>query len=174
MKRISLLVAALGLAACNDPIATRATGGAQLTQIIDAPPPGADPSICWGKTVSPAEIETVTRKILIQPAQVSTDGRIQAPPVYRDETRQEIIVPRREQWFETPCAQDLTPEFIASVQRALIARDYYSGPVTSVMDTRTRTAIRRFQVDQGLDSGILSVAAAQKLGLWAIDRPDST
>jgi peptidoglycan hydrolase-like protein with peptidoglycan-binding domain len=36
------------------------------------------------------------------------------------------------------------------------------------MDNRTRAAVRRFQKPQGLDSGILSLAAARKLGLVAI------
>lgn len=167
-------MAALCVAACDAQLVTSNAVGPQLTQVIDAPPPGADPAACWGKTVSKATIETVNNKILIQPAQVSSDGRIQAPPVYRNETRQEVIVPRQERWFETPCAADLTPEFIASVQRALLARDYYAGPISGVMDMRTRRAVRRYQVSQGLDSSILSIAAARKLGLWAIDLQDQT
>ncbi len=167
--RYFFLLATLGVvAACNDAVSSNIIEP-RLTQVIDAPPPGADPNACWGKTVSPATIEAVTKKILVQPAQVSSDGRIQSPPVYRDETRQEVIVPRRERWFQVPCAKDLTPEFISSVQRALQARNYYSGPITGEMDTRTRRAIRRFQVDQDLDSGMLSVAAARQLGLWTIE-----
>lgn len=167
--RFFLPVAAIAaLSACNEVVSSNIVEP-RLTQVIDAPPPGADPAACWGKTVSPATIEAVTKKVLVQPAQVSSDGRIQAPPVYRDETRQEVIVPRREQWFQVPCAADLTPEFISSVQRALAARQYYSGQITGALDARTRRAIRRYQVDQGLDSGMLTVAAARQLGLWTID-----
>lgn len=170
MKQISLLVAALAVAGCSEVVSSNIVEP-QLTQVIDAPPPGADPEACWGKTVSPATIETVSQKVLVQPAQISSDGRIQAPPVYRDETRQEVVVPRREQWFEVPCAQDLTPEFVSSVQRALQARNYYLGPITGNLDMRTRRAVRAYQVDQGLDSGVLTVAAARQLGLWALERP---
>jgi peptidoglycan hydrolase-like protein with peptidoglycan-binding domain len=68
-------------------------------------------------------------------------------------------------WFETPCAAGQTPDFVASVQRALAARGLYRGPAHGEMDARTRAAIRRFQTPEGLDSGILSLAAARKLGL---------
>ena len=134
-------------------------------------PPGAAPGTCWGKTVSPAVVETVTRKVLLQPAQISSDGRVQAPPIYKDETRQEVVKPRRDTWYEIPCAADLTPEFVASLQRALAARGYYRGPATGEMDNATKTAIQRYQRDEGLNSKTLSVAAARKLGLIAVVQP---
>ena len=58
--------------------------------------------------------------------------------------------------------------FIASLQRALGARDLYRGKISGEMDNRTRASVRRFQKPQGLDSGILSLAAARKLGLVAV------
>ncbi|MFL4471908.1 peptidoglycan-binding domain-containing protein [Tateyamaria armeniaca] len=136
-------------------------------------PPGAAPGTCWGKTVSPAVVETVTRKVLLQPAQISSDGRVQAAPIYKDETRQEVVRPRQDTWYEVPCATDLTPEFISSVQRALAARGYYRGPVTGEMDTATKYAIQRYQRDEGLNSKTLSVAAARKLGLIAVAQPNA-
>lgn len=134
-------------------------------------PPGAAPGTCWGKTVSPAVVETVTRKVLLQPAQISSDGRVQAAPIYKDETYQEVVRPRRDTWYEVPCAEDLTPDFIASLQRALAARGYHRGPVTGVLDSATKHAIQRYQRDEGFDSKTLSVAAARKLGLIAVTRP---
>lgn len=167
--------AALGLAAllagCAAPplpdvaAALREPDLAYLTQVA---PPGAAPGTCWGKTVTPAIIETVTDQVMLQPAQVTTDGRVLAPAVFKTETRQQILRERRETWFETPCAPEMTPDFIASLQRALAARGVYSGSITGEMDARTRAAIRRFQAPQGLDSGILSLAAARQMGL-AVD-----
>ena len=65
----------------------------------------------------------------------------------------------------------MTPEFVASVQRALQARDLYYGPINGVMDTDTKRAVQIYQFDQGLDTDILSVSAARSLGLWALERP---
>ena len=133
-------------------------------------PPGAKPGTCWGKSITPAVVETVTEQVLLQPAEIRADGSITQPAIYKTETRQAIVQERVETWFETPCADILTAEFIATLQRALAARDIYRGPVSGVMDTRTRAAIRRYQAPQGLDSGILSLAAARKLGLVSVER----
>jgi len=130
-----------------------------------APPPGADPEACYGQDVSPAVIETVTEQVMLQPAQIDASGAVLYPAVYKTETRQVIVQERRELWFETPCERDLTPDFVASVQRALKARGLYRGPVNGEITARTRRAIRAFQKPQGLDSAILSKAAARQLGL---------
>ena len=136
-----------------------------LTQVA---PPGAALGTCWGKTTEPAIIETVTEQVMLQPAQVMTDGTVISPAIYKTETRQAIVRERKETWFETPCAEDMTEEFIKSVQRALSVRGLYSGSVSGVMDSRTRAAVRRLQKPQGLVSGILSLAAARQMGLSQI------
>jgi hypothetical protein len=118
-------------------------------------------------------VETVTRKVLLQPAQISSDGRVQAAPIYKDETHQDVVKPRRDTWYEVPCAADLTPEFNASLQRALEARGYYRGPITGEMDGATQNAVHRYQRDEGLNSKTLSVAAARKLGLIAVVQPNT-
>jgi hypothetical protein len=144
-----------------------------LTRSMQRPPPGSDPDSCWGKHTTPAVIETVTQQIVLQPAQITSDGHVIQPAIYKTETQQRILRERKDTWFETPCPALQTPEFTASVQRALKARGLYRGPITSQMDNRTRAAIRRYQKPQGLDSGILSSAAARKLGLLAVERPHS-
>jgi peptidoglycan hydrolase-like protein with peptidoglycan-binding domain len=63
----------------------------------------------------------------------------------------------------------LTEDFVSSLQRALSARGLYSGPISGRMDRQTRRGVRNYQAPLGLDSGILSLAAARKLGLAVID-----
>ncbi|NDW47358.1 peptidoglycan-binding protein [Ruegeria sp. PrR005] len=172
MIRVFPVVCALalaGLAACSGALPdVEALAEPEVSRFTEVAPPGAAPGTCWGKHVTPAIIETVTHQVLMQPAEVQTDGTVLRPAIYKTETRQQIVRERKETWFETPCQQDMTPEFVASVQRALAARGMYRGAVTGEMDNRTRAAIRRFQKPQGLDSGILSLAAARKLGLVAV------
>lgn len=67
--------------------------------------------------------------------------------------------------FAVPCPAAATPEFWASVQRALAVRGLYDGPVTGAMDAATGEAVRRYQAPQGLDSPVLSLDAARQLGL---------
>jgi len=63
----------------------------------------------------------------------------------------------------------LTPDLVASLQRALTARGLYGGQINGMMDRATRHAVRGYQAPLGLDSGILSLAAARKLGLAVVD-----
>ncbi|WP_299373465.1 peptidoglycan-binding domain-containing protein [uncultured Tateyamaria sp.] len=161
------VVAALALSGCapNGVV----TSNANIDPIsLATAPPGAAPGTCWGKTVTPAVVQTVTRKVLLQPAQISSDGRVQAAPIYKSEDQQQVIEPRRENWYEVICADALTPDFLSSVQRALEARGHYSGPITGALDPRTRAAVRRYQAAEGINSSTLSIAAARKLGLVAV------
>ncbi len=159
-----------GLAACASQPGLGGLGEPEVTRLTQVAPPGAAPGTCWGKSVTPAIIETVTQQVMLQPAQVMSDGSVIQPAVYKTETLQEIVRERHETWFLTPCARDMTPEFIASVQRALSARGLYRGEISGSMNASTRAAVRRYQKPQGLDSGILSLAAARKLGLAAVEQ----
>jgi hypothetical protein len=169
---ISLLPIAVGLMACQPSLTEPAVSRfiePRLIQTRAEAPPGADPNTCWGKDVTPGIYETVTEQIMLQPAQVASDGAVLAPPVFKTETRQSIVRQRTELWFQTVCAADMTPEFVGSLQRALAVRGLYGGPVTGEMNTRTRSAIRKFQTEQGVESGIISLAAARQLGLVAVE-----
>ncbi|WP_204355227.1 peptidoglycan-binding protein [Roseovarius amoyensis] len=168
---LAALMAALALGGCQAALPQMAEPVHVSTR--DEAPPGAAPGTCWGQDETPAVVETVTEQIILQPPEILADGTVQRPAVYKTETRQQIVKPRKTTWFETPCEHELTPEFIASLQRALAARGRYRGAVTGRMDARTRTAIRGFQRPQGLDSGMISLAAARQMGLIALDRPDS-
>jgi Putative peptidoglycan binding domain len=170
---LSILLLA-GLSACVQSAPDLgALGEPGVTRLNQAAPPGAKQGTCWGKNVTPAIIQTVTHQILVQPAEVRVDGTVTQPAIYKTETLQDIVRERREFWFQTPCEAAQTPEFIASVQRALKVRGLYRGPVNGRMDARTRAAVRRYQKPQGLDSGILSLAAARKLGLVAVNSDTS-
>ncbi|SFS69891.1 Putative peptidoglycan binding domain-containing protein [Sulfitobacter marinus] len=134
-------------------------------------PTGAAPGTCWGRTVSPAVIETVTEQVQVQPAQISSTGEVQAFPIYRTETRQQIVKPRVDNWFETPCAAQMTPEFVETLQRALEARGVYDGEISGNYDAPTRAAMRVYQISAGgPDSPVLALSAARQLGLIAVDR----
>ncbi|WP_264210331.1 peptidoglycan-binding domain-containing protein [Leisingera thetidis] len=151
------------LAACVQP-----QPGSDVSRAGRYAPPGAPPDTCWSKHTSPAVIETVTSQVLAEPAQTDSSGRILRPAIFRTETRQQIVQPRQERWFEIPCPGMMTPDFIRTVQRALAARGFYRGPVHGQMDMATRKAVQRFQAPLGLDSGTLSLASARKLGLVAV------
>ena len=160
-----VMIAACLLAGCDAGSDTPAPASDNATT---SAPPGAALGTCWAKDIRPAVVETVTEQILIHPAEANSDGTIAKAATYRTETHQAIIRERSETWFETPCADVLTPEFIETLQRALAARGHYSGPVTGKMDLKTRDAIRRYQTALDLNSGTLSLLAARQMGLISV------
>ncbi len=133
-------------------------------------PSGTRPGACYGEDLSPAVIEVVSEQELLEPAQFAPDGSLLKPALYRTTTRQQIVTPRRELVFEVPCPEMFTPDFIASLQRALAARGLYRDTPSGEMDTATRQAIRAYQSAAGLDSDLLSMESALRLGLIAYGR----
>lgn len=182
MTRISLsrpvrraglaLLPAFALAACMvaPEGVTRADPGDEVV-ITDFTlgPPGARPGACYGKDATPAVIEQVTERILVEEPVFGPDGTIIKPARYEDRSSHRIVAGREEIYFETPCPPRWTPDFIASVQRALTARGFYHAPASGRLDQATRQAIRAFQLKNGLNSAILSTESARVLGLVEVD-----
>ncbi|PHQ95787.1 MAG: peptidoglycan-binding protein [Marinosulfonomonas sp.] len=184
MLGATALFTSLFLAACQQaaPPVLLPVSETDMIQILTKAPEDNRSGKCWGKDITPALVETVTEQVLVHAARPvirpSPDGAptyrtVQSPAVYKTLTQQKIITPRSEYWFEVPCAADMGTGFIATLQRALKSRGLFRGAVTGVMDPKTTKAVRWYQKQHGLDSGILSLAAARQLGLVAYARPNS-
>ena len=112
------------------------------------------------KTVAvPAEYKTVTRRVVDTPAVVRT---VPVPAVYKDEVKEEIVRPGRSERVEVICEGNAIPDFVRSLQRALTARDFYSGDIDGLIGPQTREAIKAYQ---GTETDVLTVESARKLGL---------
>lgn len=167
------LLAALSLVALSGCMEAQATRAAQSPVGPLANPAVVDPTVgtCYDRVTTPALIETVTEQVMVQPAQITSHGSVETPAAFRTVTRQHIVRERREVEFETPCNSLMTPEFIASVQRALLARGYLRGQISGNLDRRTKAAIERFQIDQDdVHTNVLTLRTARTLGLVALPR----
>jgi hypothetical protein len=125
---------------------------------------------CIGRAITPAVIETVTAQVLDTPAVFGPDGAVLQPARYRSVTRQNITRDRQQVLFETICPPAFTPEFVATLQRALAARGYYRGAITGLLDTATGRAVQDYQRGTGPDSPLLSIAAARALGIVSLSQ----
>ncbi len=170
--RVPLMLIGMGVLAACDPAPQPVDEPVEpgLLQSTRNGPADAPEGSCWGKTISRAVVERVSTQVQIKAAKVNNDGTIASAPVYRTEEKQVIVTPRRDNWFETPCPEVLTPEFISSLQRAMQARGDYTGEISGIMDSATRSAIRRIQFQDGLDSSVLSLEVSRELGLVAVPR----
>ena len=106
----------------------------------------------------------------MKPEKRNTAGQLVSPAQYETTRTQTITKPRSVTKIEAVCPEDLTPEFIASLQRAFQARGLFFSTITGSMDTPTRRAILNFQIVRGVESATVMKATAQELGLVVIDQ----
>jgi len=125
---------------------------------------------CFKTEILPAIVETVKEQVQVKPATIGDDGTTIAPAVYQTQSRQAIIRSRKKVTFEAICEPQMTPDFIANLQRALKARGYYKNPITGLNDAATLRAVAKYQSTLDLAVSTLSKDAAQKLGLVVYTR----
>ncbi|MGV8984994.1 MAG: peptidoglycan-binding domain-containing protein [Cypionkella sp.] len=167
------LAAALWLCACGNAIPVAAPTLEDLSgEAIprrQAGPPTQPEGACWGHDTIPAVIETVTDTVLDKPELRDASGKVTRPASYNSFAKQRILHDQQEVYIRTPCYNQLTPDTILTLQRALKARGYYLQPLTGELDPATLLAVRRYQADHGLDTPVLSRKAALALGLVIAD-----
>ncbi|MBB5515813.1 hypothetical protein FHS89_001833 [Rubricella aquisinus] len=113
------------------------------------------------EVVVPARIETVEREV------IDTPERIEAttlPARFRTVERRVEVRPERVVWSNVVCDTDQTGTLIANVQRSLRERGLYTGEIDGINGPGTRAAIRAYQLENGLDSSILTIETARILG----------
>ena len=177
MAKPFLLTCAVALAACcvaacnavSVAAPSRGNLSAEAIRLNHPGPPASNNGSCWASDITPAVIETTSEQQLVSPEVLDATGKVTTAAVYRSNTQTRMVRDREEIWFRAPCPESLTPDFIATVQRALKARGFYLLPLTGELDAATSEAIRRFQADRGLDSPTLSLAAARELGIVTAD-----
>lgn len=167
------LIAAAALAACTEasapdeaPLPDQPVEKFTLAGEWRSTPPGPGDSGCFAEQSRPAVVETVTEQVLVQPEMRDpSTGEVTRPAAYRTTSHAKIVQGAAKMWFPAPCSEAMTPEFVASLQRALQVRGLYTGAVTGTLDESTHKAIRAYQRPRGLFSATLSTRAAQELGL---------
>jgi hypothetical protein len=82
-----------------------------------------------------------------------------------DKTETPAASPPQVRWVELVCPEDQTPEFVATLQRALAARGDYAGEITGKIGPQTEAAIARYQARSGTGGTALSTESAARLGL---------
>ena len=158
------LIALIAISACTPNL------GAENT-LIDLGQIETDRSgKCFGKDVSPAVFEIVTTTTIVRPAEIDDEGNIIVAAITKDVSEPTVIREREELRFETICPPDYTPEFVATLQRALTVRGFYKGPINGHLDVLTSTAIRHFQRSNGHDTPLLALETARVLGVVELDR----
>ncbi|PKP71622.1 MAG: peptidoglycan-binding protein [Alphaproteobacteria bacterium HGW-Alphaproteobacteria-4] len=173
-RPLAAALCALALvAACTpEPPLPQAAPAPTLAGEISLRAPRPAEGACWAHQIRPAVIETVTEQVQVRPEQRDpSTGAVTRAASFRTETRQQIVSDQIPIWFRTLCDEQMTPDFIASLQRALRARGLYRGLASGDLDSATIRALGAYQTPRGLPSATLALATARELGLIAWETP---
>ena len=113
--------------------------------------------------VKPAEYQIVPKKVLMEPEK-TVEREI--PATYKIEKVKRITKPGGyQEWKEVLCSDQLTVARIQSIQKSLKEKGYYSGSIDNVFGEQTKSALVKFQENEGLPYGNLNLETLEALGV---------
>ncbi len=115
------------------------------------------------REVIPAEYKTVMVKKLVKPA---SERKITIPAEYGSVVENSLVSEADLQWQSILCETNTTPSVINKIQNALNAAGYEAGSVDGVLGSQTMMALKKFQMDNDLASGNITMEALKKLGVY--------
>jgi len=101
-------------------------------------------------------------KEVITPAHTET---VEVPAVAHDETRTRVTDEARPVWREVLCQKNASPAVIADIQKALAAKGYDPGAIDGHIGSKTVSAMQKFEADNNLPQGQISIEAVKLLGV---------
>lgn len=113
--------------------------------------------------VIPGEYSAVKREVLEKEASFKD---IEMPAQYKVVEKKVLVEKGGYQvWREIICAEDFTPATVKKIQEALTKKGYQPGPADGIMGARTKAELFKFQKDEHLPNGNLSIETLEKLGV---------
>lgn len=150
----------------DGPIAGRAT---DIFCLVDIPP--VVETVRQEKLVKPAtvrevhepaEYETVRRHKLVEPA---ATRRIEIPAEFDTVERTVAVGTGRMEWQRVVCEDEINPEAVNNIKRELSIRGYDAGVMNGQLDKNAWAAIKQYQEDKRLGTGVLSYSTLSSLGV---------
>ena len=125
-------------------------------RVMDIPPSTT-------KRVIPPQYKTISVRELVTPESFEA---VKSEPQYTTIEKRQLVSAESVQWRQILCQTNVTEQVVLKIQKALVAKGYNLGTQPNGnYGPATKAAIRKFQLDNGLPTGGLTVAAVKKLGL---------
>jgi hypothetical protein len=125
---------------------------------------------CFARTEGPTQTNIISELIEVAPETRDAAGTVINPAVFRTITRPQTVKVGEGSRFETVCPPVYTAAFVSTLQRALLIRRAYDGPITGQYDAATSLAVQSYQRRSGTDSPLLATDIARDLGILAVPR----
>ncbi|MEP1209007.1 MAG: peptidoglycan-binding domain-containing protein [Rhizobiaceae bacterium] len=115
------------------------------------------------KKLIPAKYRTIMIKELIEPEKFEI---IEQPARYASVQKRELAAPETVQWRQILCETNTTPGIVLRLQNALIAAGYKLGfAPDGELGPGTLTVLNRYQKDNNLPTGGLTISTIKRLGV---------
>lgn len=123
--------------------------------------------------ISPADDVAVQPVVAEEEPVILTPAHAEEEPVILSPDAPVLYFSDEASEFEAVCPAELTPDFVSSLQRAMAARDGYSGQITGEYDATTAASVLLMQRETlDLNSEVLAMETAQTLGLIVLSSDD--
>ena len=111
----------------------------------------------------PAEYTTQTKQVVKTAASTKT---VEIPAEYQTVTKSRLVKPGgMTEWREVICNNQVTDYTYRQIQDALRSRGYNPGPSDNVFGSQTKSALTKFQKENGLPVGQLDIETLKALGI---------
>lgn len=110
----------------------------------------------------PAKYTTITKRVLVEEA---TEVRKQIPAKFQTVSSKNLVSSSNIQWVPVLCRTNMTLSRVKEMQSALKNAGFYEGPIDGIYGYLTTRAITRFQKQNGMPTGGITMETLQKLGL---------
>ena len=111
----------------------------------------------------PAEYKNIKKTVLVKPAETKVTD---IPAQYRTVSNRRLVKPGGfSEWREVLCQNKINAVKIREIQAALKSRGYDPGPVDNIMGKQTKSALVKYQKDNGLPIGQLDFETLKSLGV---------
>ena len=137
------------------------------------------------KKVIPAVYKTVTKKVLVKPATTkeitipaickivktrvidkpAKEVVVKKDPVYENYTIKVKVADSYLRWQPILCKTNTRPDIIKKLQRKLRKKGYSIKRISGIYDRATKAAVNKYQRDNGLSTGALTLKTLESLGL---------
>jgi len=135
--------------------------------------------------ITPAKYKTVTRKVVATPAKTrevtipakydtvkvrklvsaASTKVVKIPAEYKTVDTRKLVKDSELEWREILCETNTTPGLISRLQTALNSAGYKAGDADGILGNQTVAAVKKYQVDNNMASGHLTLKVLDKLNV---------
>ena len=112
----------------------------------------------------PAVYENVQVRKMVAAA---GEQRVEIPATYKNVSERHLVADGRLEWKAILCETNTTADIVRKLQNALATKGYNPGKIDGIVGKQTMRAVTRYQTENSLPSGKLTIETLRRLNVVA-------